>query len=364
MLHLPKLLRKKLRQRQQRALFTRQFLAAAFYEPNFKLTPHKVTDGYKPSRPYVDRIKRSYRLTFDAYLVSDKSMWSHISKMRRPAHDALLGDDDRALAMLCDPGSACLLFGLDESFTGDWSMFAAANDFDKLVRLSEALGCRRTYNPEPSYFLEHETLPTMADVDREVDRICSALGLPADFTFKSPFLNTLGIATRRGPLDQRTIQSLYQARRLRQLGGNHVLEIGGGVGRAAYYALTLGASSYTIVDLPLTLVVQALFLGALLGEDPVRLAGEDDDGQKVHLLTPNMLPERRFDIAFNCDSLTEMAVDQAREYVEYFKRTVPLLLSINHEANSFTVASLLPQTVHRYPYWLRKGYVEELFSFG
>jgi len=373
MLHLPKLrlikklrqlLQKKLRQHRERVETKRRFVAVAFYEPNFKLSQHQVNEGYNPSRLYVDRIKRSYRLTATAYLVSDKSMWSRIDEMRSPVHEALLADDDRAFGMLCDPGSTNLLFGLDESFTGDWSAFAAVNDFDKLVRLSEALGCRRTYNPEPSNFLEHETLPIAADIDLQVDRICHALGLPANFTFKSPFLNTFGIATRRGLLDQRTIQSLYQARRLRQLGGNHVLEIGGGVGRTAYYSLTLGASSYTIVDLPLTAVVQALFLGAVLGEDHVRLSGEDDVGQKVHLLSPNSLPERRFDVTFNCDSLTEMAVDQARPYVEYFKRSAPLLLSINHEANSFTVSSLLPSTIHRYPYWLRKGYVEELFSFG
>ncbi|WP_158807325.1 putative sugar O-methyltransferase [Beijerinckia sp. L45] len=332
-----------------------------FYDPNFEVEQIKVAESYKPPRDFIERIKRSYRRNYEKTVISEQSMWSWIDNLRRPLHEALLADDDRAEVLLQDPGSTYLLFGLDESFTSDMMQFGQANDFDKLVRLSEALGCRRTFNPDTSDFLKNETPPRAANVDHEVDRICKAIGLSADAKFAAPFRGTCGISTKRGLLDQRTIQALYQAHRVRALGGSTVLEIGAGVGRTAFYALALGATSYSIVDIPLTMVCQALFLGAAIGEGNVRLAGEADAGQKVQLFATDSLPEGPYDMVLNADSLSEMAVEQAKTYVEYIRRVSPLLLSINHEANPFTVASLLPPTVHRHPYWLRKGYVEEMF---
>ncbi len=57
-----------------------------------------------------------------------------------------------------------------------------------------------------------------------------------------------------------------------------VLEIGAGLGRTAYYAWRAGIRHYTIVDVPLTAVAQADFLGRTLGPEALTLAGEDAGG--------------------------------------------------------------------------------------
>jgi hypothetical protein len=64
-----------------------------------------------------------------------------------------------------------------------------------------------------------------------------------------------------------------------------------------------------------------------------------------------------------------MDVRSATRYVQYIATHAGIFLSINHEANSFTVADLgrrflSSAEMHRAPYFMRNGYVEEVFRFG
>lgn len=51
----------------------------------------------------------------------------------------------------------------------------------------------------------------------------------------------------------------------------------------------------------------------------------------------------------------------AENYVAAIKARASTFLSINHESNAFTVRELIGG--NRYPYWLRRGYVEEVAHF-
>ncbi|MGQ0594661.1 MAG: hypothetical protein ACT4QB_19110 [Gammaproteobacteria bacterium] len=58
----------------------------------------------------------------------------------------------------------------------------------------------------------------------------------------------------------------------------------------------------------------------------------------------------------------------ARTYWDQIETRASLFLLINHEANPFRVKDLIYQSrraslVGRAPYWMRKGYVEELVQF-
>ncbi len=53
------------------------------------------------------------------------------------------------------------------------------------------------------------------------------------------------------------------------------LEIGGGLGHTAYYAWRSSVTHYSTVDLPMTAVAQAGFLGRALGCDAISLFGEN-----------------------------------------------------------------------------------------
>jgi hypothetical protein len=56
----------------------------------------------------------------------------------------------------------------------------------------------------------------------------------------------------------------------------------------------------------------------------------------------------------NADSLTDIGVAAAREYWEAIKHRTSTLLSINHEANEFTVAELIREDdCHQFGNWLQ-----------
>ena len=147
-----------------------------------------------------------------------------------------------------------------------------------------------------------------------------------------------------------------------------VLEIGAGLGRTAFFAHQFGVPEYTIVDLPMTGSAQGYFLGRTLGADNVSLGGENSTGS-VHILPSTDLEalEGRFDLIANIDSFTEMDRETATNYWKFAKAQTNLLYSINHEANHFTVRDIYTEQgdldVVRTPYWLRKGYVEEIVRF-
>ena len=136
---------------------------------------------------------------------------------------------------------------------------------------------------------------------------------------------------------------------LRSRGGYSILEIGAGMGRTALYAREWGLGQYTIVDLPMSNVAQAVFLGAVVGEDAICLTGENRPG--IRIFTPKWLfaTDDRFDIVLNTDSLSEMPHETATRYAQIAMDRAGKLLSINHEANEVLV------------YWLRSGYVEGMF---
>ena len=192
--------------------------------------------------------------------------------------------------------------------------------------------------------------------------------LEINLQFPSPFPGENGLSTSHGLVTYRAVNAIYQAHRVNQLtlGRGCCLEIGGGVGRTAFFAKMMGVTDYTLVDLPMTIVGQALFLMATLGSDAVWLIGEPVEKQHgcIRLVPPAFVSDtsERFDLVLNVDSFTEMDQVHAKGYIEFAMSNADALLSINHEANQFTVRELASgvSSFSRSPYWFRTGYVEEL----
>jgi hypothetical protein len=155
---------------------------------------------------------------------------------------------------------------------------------------------------------------------------------------------------------------------LAALKGKSVIEIGPGVGHTVYYAYLSGVTDYTTIDLPLGMVAQACFLGAALGPDKIWLDGEDTalaDG-RIKLFCTHLKLQRKFDVGFNADSMTEMSLSAALDYIEWLNRVVRVFISINHEWNLFSVAEiakikLAPSHSKRVAFPCREGYLEEIF---
>lgn len=185
------------------------------------------------------------------------------------------------------------------------------------------------------------------------------------------FPGLCGLKTTRGLVTDRSLSGLYGAWRARELLGRQsrhgIVEIGAGLGWLALYAHRLGLRDYTIVDLPLTNVSQACFLGTVLGPDAISLAGEAHVPGRIRIEPADTtLPlAERYSLLVNVDSLTEVGRQVAKDYWARFAPRCDAVLSINHESNAFTVRELIaagpkPFRVHRHPSWMRNGYVEEI----
>jgi putative sugar O-methyltransferase len=163
--------------------------------------------------------------------------------------------------------------------------------------------------------------------------------------------------------------------------GKRICEFGAGLGLTAMYARRLGASDYTIFDLPLVNVIAGNYLLRALGENAVSLYREPDTPDTVRVLPFWMCtsqPERRFDVALNQDSFPEIDETLVRRYLDEIARTTTgHLISINQEARApisgapphLWVSQLLSgdrrfQRIRRSPYWIREGYVEEIYRLA
>jgi len=288
-------------------------------------------------------------------------------------HEAIM--EGKAAAILDRPADTDLFYGFDNMFkdfteqvrNSPDSRTGLANHFhDLLVTTAEAVGAQRVWNIHGGAMFPNKEKPASDDIEKILDAISEKIGIDVDFP--NPFPDEFGLKTSRGIASDRSIQAIYQAWRIKQLShqyGSRVLEIGAGMGRIAYYAHKLGVRDYTIIDLPMTNVSQANFPGRVLSPKHIRLYGETPVAGTIRIVPITEINNfGDFDVIANTDSLTEMGHETALAYANYFVERAAVLWSVNHEANEDTVSNLEPlrhRLVGRFPYWLRSGYVEEIF---
>ena len=318
----------------------------------------------------IARVVAAYRAASVTALGSKNSAWlQSFSDFKRPIDDALIGRDAEAVVapMLRDPGSNMLFYGFDNlnCRTGSSPATEIAHHsipvYDDLLRLAEAIGVRRLDNPEQ---LQAPRPPETSIILRDLD---TAFGLTVKFP--NPFPGEVGLATSRGVASYRAVQALYQAYRVAELVKDRpaarIVEIGGGLGRTPFYAHQFGLRNYTIIDLPMTNVAQGYFLGRVLGPDAISLFGEARPGIRILPPVAFLNATDSYDIAVNVDLLTEMALATATSYCREIRGRADIFLSINHECNARTVrdicAGLGMSASSRAPYWLRRGYLDEVF---
>jgi hypothetical protein len=318
----------------------------------------------------IARIIAAYRASTAATTVASASVWdSEFFKMKRDIHDALFAVDQTApQTLLRDPGKTDLFYGFDipaRSTPTDDPKFEldGLGRYRELLLLSEVLGARRLWNSEAP-----KLTAALPDVETMMSQLDHAVGFRIDFP--NPFPDEIGLATSRGIASHRAVQALYQAARIASLikekSRARIAEIGAGLGRTAYYSSKFGITDYTIIDLPMSNVAQANFLVRALGPDMIALFGENRPG--VRILPPGAFLDSNdhFDLVVNVDSLTEMTAETAHAYCQAIKASAGLFLSINHELNPVTVREVCAgqqMFAHsRTPYWMRNGYVEELFT--
>jgi hypothetical protein len=327
----------------------------------------------------AQRVIRAYQQS--SAQQSSGELWSMIFDRQKDLHDALMmGDEESVEATLSNPGNTDLFYGADNLFRDITECTAGDQTFaetyplyiqDELKRLSQAIGAGLVWNPEGGSQFPQKQYPPSVSNDELFNFLDAEMGTAV--RFPNPFPNERGLETPRGLISPRAMQAIYQAWlavSLKALTRSpKVLEIGAGMGRTAYYARSFGVSDYTIVDLPMGNVGQAAFLVGALGPDSVWMISDHRRFQRgrIKICPTSWIDGRaeRFGIILNADSLTEMDKDEATRYGEFICRSAEIFISINHEANEFVVANVIPKchtrAIIRTPYPMRDGYVQEIY---
>jgi SAM-dependent methyltransferase len=357
-----------------------------FFRPRSGIAapPYGITDSSISEiddASLVARLIAAYRLAREEHAGCGASMWQgFFDAMQAPLDEVFCtGSLAEAARLLRDPASSNHFYGFDNlcssligpQLSPSAQEGAAFECLAGLIRLAEAMGIVRVWNPEQS--------SANPRAQWAAEEVLSALEqhLGVRLAFPNPFPQEVGLNTSRGIASYRAVQALYQAWRIRELVRGiprpRVLEIGAGLGRTAYYAHLLGIETYTLVDIPLSMIAQGYFLGRCLGETDVELIGETSAlaRPRIRFITPKSFMEsnERYDLIVNADSMTELAPEVARGYLEKIGRSSPLFLSINHEVNPETMNGMLADLrsvvdTRRSLYWMRRGYVEEIVRFG
>ena len=246
---------------------------------------------------------------------------------------------------------------------------------DRLAAAGVAIGALACENPEQGRYGEN--------IHVGVAELADAIQRKLRFPISRPkVMGLFGIAHDSGVIDLRVPDDAYCTHRLRiicdDIATTQFMEIGGGFGGMALFALRAGASRWPIVDLPIMNVVQGYFLIKCLGGNAVRLFGEDNSAAAVEVLPYWEFFDRtrHYTVVFNRDSLPEIQRDRVEEYLAEIETRGANLLSINQEAGASAGRTGLAQlNLHqiiadrgklecrsRHPYWIRRGWVEEWFT--
>jgi hypothetical protein len=320
----------------------------------------------------IDRLIQSYSLRRE----NPSGQWSDIFLDRHADISEAFAAKDRPRIerILRNPASSDIFFGFDSTAKSLRIGGQRIEDrrspglaLDALAALAEALGTRNMELPENYYIWR--IVPIHAD--ELLDQIDRAVGFK--IPVPNPFPAEYGLISNRGIVSYRVPQALYQAWRISKLvegmPNPKVLEIGGGLGRTAFYARQFGIRNYTIIDIPVSSLAQGYFLGRALGEEAVSLFGENAAEHQIKIMPPGFFIDgtERYDLVVNVDSLTEIGRAAADQYWSAIRSRAGKFLSINHEANEFTVAQLIREATavrtSRMPYWMRRGFVEEVVEF-
>lgn len=253
---------------------------------------------------------------------------------------------------------------------------------DKIVRLAEAFGVIPLENPEQGEY----GLSIHSDINEVIGKIEAYLRIsimPPDFEG-----GLFRLSTKKGGIHHRDILAVYAAWRCRQLlkdtKSPSVCEIGAGIGKAAYYARLMGIKQYTIIDLPHINFLHSFYLIKSFPSANIYLYGEKQKDKEEYI---SILPDwyfkkirgKMFDLVLNEDSFPEIDKQIVLDYLNEIKNhTKNYFLSINQESQNtmmigklkqHIVSELVSKTkgfeqVYRFPYWMREGYVEELYKIN
>ena len=240
-----------------------------------------------------------------------------------------------------------------------------------IINLCFALGVFKVVNPEGGDTPAAREVDLLKYSDSELLTLIQSR-LDFDITFP-PFIGGRNLTkTIYGIVTNRHCHYLWVVKRIIELcpdKNSRIIEIGAGLGLLGWYLDRIGYKDFTIIDIARTNACQSYFLYKNLPHRNFILSGEEEnpfeDKESIKILHISdfiYVPKDRFDLMVNIDGFTEMGKDTAFNYIN--SNCASTVLSINHEANKYSVCELntSKKLIYRYPFWLRNGYVEELYK--
>ena len=385
---------------EQRPGMGRHSILAHAVGPRAPEVPYLIVPDLHPTErdvQFADRLLKAYaRATADEaakLFRPGDDLWTGLRALQANFLAVLAqGDPSRLAEYLCNMGRLDATVGTvqghlaSERIRADRSHreFLALMTKDKLVSLAEAIGAIPCENPEQGPWAQNLHLGLAA----LVEKVEQALGL--DVAPPPIDGGLLKLDAGHALFHERDLNGLYTAWALKRLlppaEEARVCEIGGGSGRVAYWSSRFGVRSYTIFDLPHINVVQGYYLLKALPAANIILYGEP--GRPTGLNRIDVLPyfctndcgNNQFDLVLNQDSFPEIDRDTVLNYLAWIKKSSRrFFLSINQESRpplpvgenvrQLNVPELVAETggfhrVSRDLYWLRKGYVAELYAIA
>ena len=347
----------------------------ARWDPGKVATARRLIAAYKATVSQENPLRR----------ITDSDLWSALTRDHFGQMLSILQSEDaqQLSHYLVDFGREYTWFGgITTGVDGytHWDRderFVAYSYFDKLVCLGEALGVLSAESPEQGDSGKWGKNVQLAP-SAIVDAIEAQLGIK--IVPPAGTVHVAGLDVGSGLLHYRHINALYLATRIQDLAAaeDGICEFGGGLGLATFYLNLFGRKNVTIFDLPIVNILSGYFLIGTLGQDAVCLEGEEPRMDAIKIRANwncANVADGAFRITANQDSFPEINRRIFDEYARQIRRTTSgFLLSINHEGEQeiaggerlLHVSKLLGTNpgfhrIYRSPYWLRRGYVEELY---
>ena len=310
--------------------------------------------------------------------INKDSIWLNIfNNFHKNVIDIIKSDKSRIEDILDDPSKYDIFYGFDSNCNYVLKNTRYSDYFendelviDKILNFAEYLGILRHNNPERYRIIFKK--PSLDNLINEIEK-----KINIELKFNNVFPGEKGVKTQKGIISNREIQAIYQAYKIKEIfkknNYKNILEIGGGLGRTAYYCYKFGIKNYTIVDLLIPRICQLNYLSRVLNEENIinesQIINLENLENKIKIISPNYLFDKniKYDLIFNTDSMTEIDSINQNKYINFIKENAKYFYSINHESNKNRVNNLFSNTnilaVEKNLYWLRRGYLEEHFKF-
>jgi hypothetical protein len=361
---------------------------------NLGEVPSSENEQSKLLKELLQRLCRAYRAAYDLECPEKDDMWAEVSKKHyQQLHHFILREDlSQIYAILKNAIHNEVCFGLGSGPSWykkiqapEHSPSIGATILDRFISLAEFLGILESENPEDveNYGKNIYTSPQVLFAKIQ-EKLKIDIATPK-------FIGLFGLDINGHLLTVRTPDCLYTSYIMSLLTKREkieqVFEIGGGFGLCSYYfSLMNPACRYTIYDLPMVNFIQGFYLAQALDADSVSFFGEEKKG-RIDLCPSSQFGDQNLEngLIFSQDVFPELdpaIIDQYLDKIlhsnsRYFltinhdkKYLIPNYnseLSEHSDRSEFYFKSQLEQAfrdqlIYRSRYWIRKGYLEELFS--